>query len=183
MVIASHVGWFLIAAVMLLNIVIWRPKLRRLVTLGSISDSDAKSFLAAAFFALVVPCALLGIINLWANYPIPACALMPFALDGVLSATTVVFVLCWWATLIAWVWLGNGAELVARVTPLLRAAAQSRARPWTARSVRIAGTCMVVGAGVSSFVGTFAFERARPEFAVCGHPIFGMAPAFGQQIR
>jgi hypothetical protein len=113
--------WFFCAAVMSVNIVIWRRRLRTVVSRGSAKQDDVDRFLRGAAASLIGGPILLGLIALAAGWSSPCCAgvlefdTLPRALtSGVIVAESL--------ALLFWIWLGKGADLLAVVGPRCRGA-------------------------------------------------------------
>jgi hypothetical protein len=110
--------WIIAAAVMAINVVIWRRRLSVIADRGTITRSEADRFVMWGSAWLVGGPLLLGAIEIAAGWSSPFCAgvLMfdtaPRALCSVLS-------LVGWAALLWWIWLGGGADFLARVGPAL----------------------------------------------------------------
>ena len=148
--------WFIVAAVMLVNVAIWRRHLLPLAAQGALDQDEVDRFTRGAAYWLAGPAVLLGLISLWANWPAPFCA-------GVLSfanwpqAATSAVLLSAWVALLWWVWVGRGAPFLARVWPALsRPPARSAVSP---AQVRLAVTALVL---VSAVGGTVAWRQMPP---------------------
>jgi hypothetical protein len=142
--------WFLCAAVMLVNVGIWRRRLAPLVAAGVVSREEADRFTRGAPFWLILPCLLLAAISLAAGWSDPFCAgVLSFA-DGPRRATSAIIVATWVA-LLWWIWLGRGADFLARVGPALTNAADYQRR-YSAGAVRLVVTVAVLASGAGAVI-------------------------------
>jgi hypothetical protein len=66
--------WFICAGVMLVNVAVWRGRLPRLISRGTITEREAERFTVGAALAFTVPCVMLGLVALWTRWPMPLCA-------------------------------------------------------------------------------------------------------------
>lgn len=148
--------WFLCAAFMTINIVIWRGRLATLVGQGTATQAEADRFVRWATVGLVGVPVLLGIIGLAAGWPSPFCAgILMF--DSIPRLLTSLIYLTSWLALLHWVWRGNGAEFLARVGPALGKHA-SYGKTYSPMTVRAYVTIVLI---ISSAGGVVAF-RSMP---------------------
>ena len=110
--------WFICAAIMLVNVVMMRGRMRPLVERGTVTEQEVAGFLKGAAIFLVLPCIVLGIIGVAAGWTDPFCAGM-LSFDGTARTAVSLVLLLMWGAALWWVWLGNGAELLGRVAPAL----------------------------------------------------------------
>jgi len=138
--------WFVAAAVMLANIIIWRQRSETAVSSGVLSQEEFNHFLRWARVWLVGVPLLLGAIGLAAKWTSPFCA-------GMLSFTTLpraltsLVMLFTWASLLWWVWRGTGADFIARVLPALNPSPRTN-RTRSPEVVRAAITAIVIVSAV-----------------------------------
>lgn len=151
--------WFLCAALMIVNIILWRRRLALLVTRGSVTPEEAEHFVRGATFGLVTPFLLLGTISLWAGWSDPLCAGV-FSFRDAPSAATSLVILGTWAVLLAWVWLGRGADILGRIGPILSNHPLYN-HTYSPLAVRVAVTAVILAAGIGS---TIAWQQ-RPRDA------------------
>jgi hypothetical protein len=142
--------WFLCAALMIVNVVIWRRRLPVLVAQGTVTPGEAERFTRGAAFWLVIPCLALGIIALWAGWSDPFCAGMLSFRDGPSGATAMV-ILGVWAALLSWVWFGRGADVLGRIGPVLPNWPRYD-RTFSPAIVRVVVTAVIFAAGLGGVI-------------------------------
>jgi hypothetical protein len=110
--------WFLAAAFMLVNILVWRRRLTRLVGRGVITKHEVDGFIRGALVLVVGGPLVAGTIGVLANWSSPLCGgFLSFAdLPNTLMA--VLFIVSW-AALLWWLWRANGAVFLARISQAL----------------------------------------------------------------
>lgn len=140
MILLLRYFWFVCAAFLLVNILIWRSRLPALVDRGVISVEEGDRFIRVALIGLCGPTLLLGIISLAAGWSDPFCSQGLSFADTPSAAAASVTVASQVAAL-AWVWFGSGAQLLGRVAPLF-ARRRGGIRQYSARAVRIAVTLL-----------------------------------------
>jgi hypothetical protein len=138
--------WFACAAMMLVNVAFWRRSLRKLVDDGAMTEHEMNGFIRAAALWLAGPPVVLGVIGLAAGWSDPFCAGI-LSFDGVARTAASLVVLGCWATLLWWVWAGNGAELLGRVGPALSNPPRYDRR-YPPRLVQVAITALVLGSAI-----------------------------------
>jgi hypothetical protein len=148
--------WFLCAAFMTINIVIWRGRLASLVSQGTATQAEADRFVRWAALGFVAVPVVLGIIGLAAGWSSPFCAGI-LAFDSIPRLLTSVVSLTSWLALLYWVWRGSGAEFLARVGPALGKHA-SYGKTYSPRTARAYVTIVLI---ISSVGGVVAF-RSMP---------------------
>jgi hypothetical protein len=148
--------WFIGAAFMLVNIIIWRRHLSGLIERGVISRDEVDHLTRWAIGWLVASPCVLGLIALAAHWSSPFCAGYLDFNTAPQAATSLVMIGGWIAILL-WIWRGNGATLIARVGPAL--SARPAVAAYSPRIVRLAITAMVL---VSAVGGAFSW-RAMPD--------------------
>jgi len=150
--------WLLFIAVMLVNAAIWRHRLRQLEALGGVSRAEADRFLRGAVIAIVLFALVSELILALTGWPLPACLLSaPLTTPAPLAMAAITLVA--WGLLLWWVWVGQGAQTLARVGPALFTRGQVTKREYSASVVRAAVTGIVVVSFIGSFVarlGVFA---------------------------
>jgi len=105
--------WFIALGVMLVNVALMRPRMKRLVELGRVTQDEADEFMRGAALAFGTPCLALGVIGLWARWHSPMCAGVLSFRDPPSTATALV-ISAIWALLLWWVWIGPGPALLGR---------------------------------------------------------------------
>ena len=142
--------WFIAAGFMLVNIAIWRRRLAVLVANGTATSEEIGRFVRGLAVWLVGMPILLGTIALGAGWDSPICAGFLSFGNAAQSLVTVIMMtpgvfLMWW------IWLGNGAEFLARIGPALgkRPAYDRRYSP---RVVRLVITAMMLFSTVGAVV-------------------------------
>ena len=153
--------WFIVAAVMLINVAIWRQRLSQLVARGVLSPDESARLVRGAALWLATPCLVLGAIAFAAGWSDPFCAGMLSFADAPRAATSVI-VLAVWAALLWWVWVGRGADLLARIGPAL----SNRPRydhTYTTAQVRAYVTTTVLIAGVGAVVAAHVLSKQLPQ--------------------
>lgn len=142
--------WFLCAAIMLANVLIWRRRLRTLVDAGGMTEQEMNGFIRGAALWLAGPPVLLGVIGLVAGWPDPFCAGI-LSFDGVARTAASLVILCCWAMLLWWVWAGNGADVLGRLGPALSNPPRYDRR-YPPRLVQVAITALVLGSGIPAAI-------------------------------
>ena len=148
--------WFLVLGLVLFNVRFMQPRLNRLVALGRITEQEANHFLRAVAYGFGIPCLALGLISIWAPWPLPICAGI-LSFRDIPSAASAIVILATWAALLVWVWAGRGADLLGRIVPAL-SSPPNWERSYSPAVVRLAITGMLLIAGVG---GTLAY-RSMP---------------------
>ena len=150
--------WLVFIAVMLVNASIWRHRLRRLEALGGVSRVEADQFLRGAVIAIVAFALALQLIIILSGLSDPLCLLSePMTAPAVLANTAIVAVA--WALLLWWVWMGHGAQTLARLGPALFTRGPVTKREYSAPIVRAVVTGVVTLSLVGSLIarlGVFA---------------------------
>jgi hypothetical protein len=147
--------WLLIGAALLLTAVIWRAQLLRMQRAGEASAEDVSRFLRTVVGGGGLACAILLVLQLAAGWDNPSCAQMLPLSDRWALASRLVSLALWAATL-GWLWLGDGAELISRLSPGLVRGYSGRTIP--PRRLRHALTALVLLAAVGS-----ALPRISPQ--------------------
>jgi hypothetical protein len=140
--------WFICAAFMAINLVIWRRRLATVVARGIATQAEVDTVLRGAAAWLVGGSLTLGLISLGAGWTSPLCAGI-LAFDSVPRSMTSVIAIAGWCTLLFWVWRGSGADFLARVGPALGQAGSYEKR-YSPAMVRAFVTVAVIGAAVGS---------------------------------
>lgn len=155
--------WFICGGFLLINVAVWWRRLEKLVLLGRITRKEAITFTRSAAIAIVAFCLALGLIALWAGFQSPICV-QPFSFDEPASAASNVVTLVCWVMLLWWVWRGSGADLLARIAPVL-GNRPNYSRTYSPQTVRLA----VTGFLLITAVGGFFASRLVPVDLVCRH--------------
>jgi len=155
--------WFIALGVMLVNVALMRPRMKRLVELGRVTQDEADEFMRGAALAFGTPCLALGVIGLWARWHSPMCAGVLSFRDPPSTATALV-ISAIWALLLWWVWIGSGAELLGRVGPALMN--PNWERTYSPTLVRWAVTIVVLVAAVG---GAVTYRTMPPDLG-CAVP-------------
>ena len=161
--------WFLCAALMIVNIIIWRRRLALLLERGTVTPEEAERFIRGAAFWLVTPCFLLGTISLSAGWSDPFCAGV-LSFRNTPSSATALVILGTWAALLSWVWLGHGADVLGRIGPVLLRTPRYD-RTFSPSAVRVAVTALILAAGIG---GTIAW-RQMPRSSPTSPCVFGVS--------
>jgi hypothetical protein len=140
--------WFFAAAIMMLNVISWRRSLALLVADGTLATRDAERLTRGATVWLVGAPVLLGLIALAAGWPDPFCA-GALSFSDLPSAATSLIMLASWAALLWWVWIGRGAELLGRLSPVMTRSPFIK-RSVSPRTVRLVITGLVVWSAVGA---------------------------------
>jgi hypothetical protein len=156
--------WFLMLAVILVNLAIIRPRMARLVERGRVTQDESDEFMREVAFAFGIPCVALGLIALWARWPSPMCAGALSFRDTPTTAASLV-ILGVWAMLLRWVWTGSGAEFLGRVAPVIMNPPNWE-RIYSPTLVRWAITIIVLVAAIGGAV-TY---RTMPQDMSCAAP-------------
>jgi hypothetical protein len=150
MTILFRYSWFFCAAIMLVNVAVWRRQLPKLVEAGTITAHEMNGFARSAVLWLAGPPVLLGVIGVAAGWSDPFCAGI-LSFDGVARTATSLVVLGCWAALMWWVWAGNGAEFLGRVGPALSNPPRYDRR-YPPRVVQVAVTVLVLGPPIAAAI-------------------------------
>lgn len=110
--------WFIGAAFMLVNIMIWRRRLDVLVVKGLATVDETNTIVRGLLVWLVGAPLLLGTIALGAGWSSPFCAGF-LAFGSAAQSLVSVITVTGYVTLLWWVWRGSGAELLARIAPAM----------------------------------------------------------------
>ena len=134
--------WFIAAAFMLVNILVWRQRSEAAISSGILSQEEFDHFIRWASIWLVGLPLLLGLIGLAAKWPSVLCAgMLSFSdVPQILFSLAVLFA---WASLLWWLWLDNGAEFISHVLPSLNQTPTGQRR-YSPRAVRLVLTAVVV---------------------------------------
>jgi hypothetical protein len=110
--------WFIGAAFMFVNLLIWRQRFAPIVDRGIATRMEADRFIFGIAAWFVGAPLFLGAISMAAGWPSPFCAgILQF--DSAPRALVSAMSLAAWAALLWWIWRGGGAEFLARVGPAL----------------------------------------------------------------
>jgi hypothetical protein len=140
--------WLFFIVVMLVNVAIWRHRLRQLEALGGVSRAEADRFLRGAAVAIVAFGLASELVLALSGWPQPQCVLTgPLTTPATLATAAVNLVA--WALLLRWVWVGQGAQTLARVGPALFTQGRVTKREYSVAVVRAA----VTGFVALSFIG------------------------------
>jgi len=156
--------WFILLGVVLVNVVVMRGRMARLVELGRVTQDEADGFLRGFGLAFGIPCVAMGLIALWAQWPSPMCAGILSFRDAP-SAASAIVILGAWALLLRWVWVGSGADLLGRVAPALMNVPNFE-RTYSPNLVRWAITVLILVAGI---MGAVTY-RTMPQEMLCVVP-------------
>lgn len=141
--------WFLCAAVMTVNIIIWRIRLAGAIERDMIAREEADRFTRLGALWLVGSSCAFGLIGLAAGWSSPFCAGF-LSFDSVPQAVTAILMIALWSCSLWWVWRGKGAEFLARVGPMLNARQSSSAL--SPRMVRLGVTAVVLASAAGSAI-------------------------------
>ena len=142
--------WFLCAAMMAVNVIIWRRRLLTVVSRGTASQNESDRFVRGAGVWLIGVPILLGLIALAAGWSSPFCAgILQF--DTLSRTLTSGVIVVSWLVFLAWIWRGHGAEFLARVGPALTQRADYE-RAYSVRGVRLVVTAAILLPAVSASV-------------------------------
>lgn len=142
--------WFLCAAFMAINLVIWRRRLATVVARGIATQAEVDTFFRGVAAWVVGSALALGVISLVAGWTSPFCAGV-LAFDTVPRCLTSVVIVAAWCALLWWVWRGSGADFLARVGPAL-GNRPSYDRTYSPTIVRAFVTLLVVVSAVGSSI-------------------------------
>lgn len=154
--------WFLCAAVMSVNLAIWRSRLMPVITRGVVTKEEVDRFTRGAGVWFVGGPALVGCISLASAWSSPFCAGV-LAFDTLPRILTSLVELGGWITALWWVWRGDGAEFLARVGPVLSQRPSDR-RQYSATLVRVVVTVVVIFSAVGVTIAWHSMPVA-PEMA------------------
>ena len=156
--------WFLAAAVMLVNIVIWRFRIGAVAEGRGVTKAEVDRFVYWTAVWLVGTPLLLGLVSISAGWSSPMCAGM-FMFDSVPRILSSAITIAGYTAVLWWVWRGNGARFLSRIGPALNGAAAD-AKQWSPALVR----GVVTAAVVISSIGAAVTWRAMPAMASQGCP-------------
>lgn len=162
--------WFFGALIMLINILVWRRRLQKVVEKGRATQGELRQFTKWTCILLIGGPILLGLIGVLAGWSSPFCSgIMQFT--DLPSASVSLITLAGWLGLLWWIWRGNGADFLARVGPAL-GQRPAYDQSYSPSVVRLTVTAMVVVAGVGSALTWRTMPAARelgcPATAVAG---------------
>ena len=147
--------WLLAAAVLLVNLAIWRARLGRMQRAGEASADDIVRFLRPLCVGGLLACGLLLVIQRVAGWNSPVCAqVLPLSDPWALASLAVT--LGAWSAVVGWVCVGEGAELISRLSPALGRRYPGRAV--SARVLRLA----VPGLLLLALLGPLLSRMASP---------------------
>ena len=141
--------WFLCAAVMTVNIIIWRIRLAGAIERGMISREEADRFTRLAALWLVGSSCAFGLIGLVAGWSSPFCAGF-LSFDSTPQALTALLMIALWSSTLLWVWRGKGAEFLARVGPMLNG--RQSLITLSPRMVRVGVTAVVLASATGAAI-------------------------------
>jgi hypothetical protein len=141
--------WFVCAAAMLANVVIWRGRLGALSSRGVVSQDEADRFIRWAAIWLVGGSCVLGVIGVAARWSSPFCAgFLQFGSTA--QALSSCVIIAGWLALLWWVWRGVGADFLGRVGPAL--AARPSNATYSPQLVRLAVTAFILVSAVGAAI-------------------------------
>jgi hypothetical protein len=167
--------WFVCAAAMGVNVIVWHRLLADRVKRGALEPEEARQFTRGAAFWLVVPCLVLGSITLAAGWSDPFCAGVLSFRDAA-SAANSLFILVLWAVLLAWLWIGRGATVLSRLYSALTD--RPTDKTVSLAVVRLGTTAAIVASGVGAAIAS----RRAPEGCAFVSRGTSRAPMPGVQI-
>jgi hypothetical protein len=142
--------WFLFAAAMAGNIIVWRSRASIIVARGTVTRAELDRLLQWAAVWLVGTPIVLGLIALTAGWSSPFCAgILTFG--SVPQSLTSLVTLAAWVALLLWIWRGSGADLLARLGPSLSQRPAYDAK-YSAKSVRVIATALVLLGGLGASI-------------------------------
>lgn len=150
--------WFLCAAIMLVNVFVWRRRLRVTVDRGIATNAEVERFVWWVGAWLVGGPIVLGVIGLAAGWRSPFCAEI-FSFDTAPRLLTSMVNVGACGTLLWWVWRGSGADFLGRVGPAL-ATNPSYKKRYSPTAVRLTITALVLGSSIAAFM----MPRSTPAF-------------------
>jgi hypothetical protein len=153
--------WFLMLGIVLINVAIVRRRLAKLVELGRVTQEEAEAFVRGFGFGFGIPCLALGVIALWARWPYPMCAGVLSFKDAPSSATSIV-ILAASALVLSWVRSASGADLLARVAPVMMNV-PNWDRTYSPQQIRWAVTGIIL---VAAVIGVISYDTT-PQDIVC----------------
>jgi len=152
-------AWLWVMLGVLINIGFSRVRLHAAARRGEVTRADADRFVRVALAGLGGPILAQAAIAAASGQPNAFCPLLLAPGASPFSAAAWGVQVLWPVILLGWLWRGDGAEMIARVWPILR----SRSRPplrVTARGVRLAVTAALVIGAAGFFL--FAPHPADP---------------------
>jgi hypothetical protein len=139
-------AWLFLALGFLINIGLFRVRLLAAAQRGDVTRADADRFVRVTLAGVLGPVLAEAAIGLASGQPNGFCPLMLAPTSSRFSAAAWTVFVLWIGIQLVWLWTGDGAELVARLSPFLGSSGGT-ARRTTARSVRLKFTApLVLGA-------------------------------------
>ena len=158
MALFSRYFWFWCGAFWLVLVTtVIRRRLAGVVLHGQMSDREAAAFARGLAGSIALLCVSLGLISVAANIPSPDC-IRPFVFDDPTSAAANVVTLVAWIAALTWVWLGAGADVLARVGPAMRNP-PDYTRIYSPTAVRVVVTVLLAASAVGGVVGGHVAPR------------------------
>jgi hypothetical protein len=162
--------WFVCAAFMLVNVLLWSRRLAVVVEQGNATELETSQFVRWIGACLVGGPMLFGIVGILANWSSPFCAGFMQFTDvprTLVSLTT----LSGWLGVLWWIWRGGGADFLARVAPAL-SQRPVYTKTYSPRIVRLVVTAMVLISSVGSIL-TWRTMPVLPALACQVAPVAG----------
>lgn len=160
--------WFIGAAVMLANVLMWRRRLAPAVERGRATRAEVDRFVAWLMVWLVGAPLALAIVSLAAGWPSPFCA-GALAFDTIPRAVLAVANLGMCGSLLWWVWRGTGTDFLSRVLPAL-AQRPSYEKTYSPRVVRGVATALVVVSSTAAIAAMNGFAAPTAPNCPVAHP-------------
>lgn len=155
--------WFFGAAIMALNVGVWRRRLLVAVERGRASRAEVDAFILRVGAWLVGGPIALAVTELGAGWSSPFCAVTAPA-DSVPMVTLAIVSLAGGAILLQWVWRGNGSDFLARVAPAFQRNPNFD-KVYPASYVRTYVTFVIIALALSPL--TWRLKAPSPEATGC----------------
>jgi hypothetical protein len=163
--------WFLAAAVMAVNMVIWRGRLATLVSRDVVTKVEADRFVRWSASWLVGTPLVLGATSLAAGWVSPFCA-ATLAFDTAPRVLTSLVIVLGWFFVLRWIWRSSGADLLARVGPVL-GKQPVYGKTYSPAAVRAVVTLLVLASAIGTAIGWRAIQAAPPELSCSTSKVAG----------
>jgi hypothetical protein len=148
--------WFLCGGLWLINVAVWRFRLRHVVEQGTITQRETDRFLAWAAGVLCGVPMLLGVIGRIAHWSSPLCyGFLRF--DSAAKASVSLIVLACWTAALWWIWRGGGDEFLGRVGPALGKYPRYDTT-WSPSTVRLLASVLILGSGIAPTIASHTTE-------------------------
>ena len=144
--------WFIGAAFMFANIVMWRRRMLVAVERGRATRAEVDRFVVWLMIWFVAAPLVFAFVALAAGWSSPFCA-GTLMFDTTPRTVVALVNLVIWGWVLWWVWRGTGADFLSRILPGLGGRQPSYEKTYSPRVVRAAVTALVLFSSVGAIAG------------------------------